>query len=151
MTEYSRDELVSMFRIASLRDDLHNAENPSRDLDHRIAVDMGWSVQPYRVLVTKQSGAVHMGLDWYDPEGKLSSPPPAFTGSADAAMKYLPSGWTAQMSQDDAGGWFVELRRGYKTSCSAIIFSRSRYPRHPTLPLAICSAAARARRFEADE
>lgn len=73
---------------------------------------------------------------------------PRYTASIDSARTLVPSGWSIGIHQQDSG-WVVELRKGYNTSYSAVVFSETRPGKRATAPaLALCAASLRARAQE---
>ncbi len=142
---------------ADLIKKLGEATEGSRELDGEIAR----ALFPYALIMT-DAGQVGRGARpaTYEPIGTRVDLPgdviaectgvPFYTTSLDAALalagRVLP-GWTvAQIGQDDARGWFVELREGYQTSFSRVAMSP--WPRQPTPALALCLAILSAQQKE---
>lgn len=67
-----------------------------------------------------------------------------------AALMLVPEGWSVGIHQQDSG-WVVELRRGYNTSYSTVVFSETRPGKRAATPaLALCAASLRAIAQEQD-
>lgn len=105
---------------------LEAAEGPSRELDGAICA--------------------HIGKDtWCGCTGACKAPPficpamPAYTRSIDAALRLVPEGWrVGSIVEGEIGPWFVSL---WDRSVR-LLTARAE---GPTLPLALCIAALRAR------
>lgn len=109
------------------------------------------------------SGAYVWSPEWYSgpPNDYLRWPDPSpgvakyrnihrYTISVDMALTIVPKGWTvARINQNDDRTWACELRRGYLTSYTAVVFG-GKYHKDPTAALAVCKAAINARRYEAE-
>ena len=78
----------------------------------------------------------------YQHPGSMNPTYPPYTASLDAAVGLVPEGWSLHMNQHDGGEWSAELREGYATSYGHVALAF----KHPTLPLALCIAALKARK-----
>lgn len=96
-----------------------------------------------RTLWNERAAAYH-GARIGDLDDCSEYEPRAYTASLDAAMMLVPEGWSVGIHQQDSG-WVVELRRGYNTSYSTVVFSETRPSKRAATPaLALCAASLRA-------
>lgn len=122
---------------------LEEAECGSPALNEEVALAVGWK----RLCVVHFLGPIY---HWVSPDGRKSIPDhaPDFTRSVDAALSLVAEGWRIAHAEDLLlGAWDVEVRE--INSASGHSGGAWVYRNHParaaTFPLAICSAALRAR------
>ena len=143
--------------LRNLAQKINLAHAPDRAFDWAIAEHLG-EIPKYKI-------AESMGYDWTRKPGEYSLymatnsegsrfdswRPRGRTFSTDEAIAFLPDGWTmAHISHDDKKRWHCELRRGFQTSYSEVMFGGT-YPFDhgaETPPLAIVPACLKALAFE---
>lgn len=131
-----------MSDLSALIARLERATGPSNDLDEAIAaVALTPDGVDRLVAVPGASAPVQM---YRYPDGSRGSAR-RFSHSLDAALTLVPEGWTvARINQNDDRTWAVELRRGFLTSYTAVVFG-SKEHKDPTPALGVCVASLRAR------
>lgn len=121
---------------------LESATEGSRGIDTEIHCFIhGWRL----IEVDARSGA----FAWEHKAQEFVSGPlgaPYYTTSVDAALTLVPKGWTtARICENDDKSWAVELREGYLTSYTRVVFGgKNHHDRTPALALCIASLRARA-------
>lgn len=118
---------------------LEAATGPNRKLDSEICRAAGWEVRADKKF----------GGDYYQPRKNYTwQDVPAYTASIDAALTLVPEGWSVQsLSQSlDLTWWDCTLER---VCCEDGLFLGSGVEvtadARPSLPLALCIAALKAR------
>ena len=131
------------------------AKEGARELDARIAIEIGWRPDWLRdskgVFELDLSDKLGPVLRWQAAGmrrtkwGPSEREFPRWTESVDAALSLVPEGWTvASIGQNDDKTWHVELREGYRTSYNRVVIAPDNY-KAATPALALATAAMKAR------
>lgn len=119
---------------------LEVATEGSAGLDAEIAEVVGW----------KHNASPNPNNPWHwkAPDGQGYVHPPFFSRSLDAALTLVPEGWTvARINENDDKTWACELREGYLTSYTHVVFGGEKH-KDATAALALCIAALKVRKAE---
>lgn len=122
----TREELLSLIGR------LEEATEPSREMDCRIAVAVGWSKADGVAIAHEKLEQNECPFDWYHFAGARDVP--AYTASIDAAMMLVHDGWNVWVWRAHSWGpeWQAAVNRGEIAVA-------------PTAPLALCIACLKAR------